>query len=283
MHSTSNEGNVFSPKNMVAIAAIIFTLLILVYTISIFSPQAIDWHLTYYPSARAFISGSTPYYEGGHLENPVWVCILLAPFALFPEGISRALFLVASIFAYYKAFQSADIPRKWMMILFISPQVLYGLNMGTIDAFVLASPAMPSVLGFLAALTKPQIGIGYAIFLLVEWVREKNFPSLFLALVLGGGGILISLWLGMPFSGGLISVPWNTSLFPYSLIPGIILLITSLYRRKKEWSLVASPMMAPYLTFHSWVAVFMINRPRYLLFAFSISWAIYIFWHYANL
>lgn len=268
---------------MAAIAAILFTLLISVYAISIIAPQAIDWHSTYYPAARAFISGSTPYYEGGLLENPVWVCILLAPFALFREDISRALFLLASVFAYYKAFQSAGIPRKWIMILFFSPQVLYGLNLGTIDAFVLASPAMPPVLGFLAALTKPQIGIGYAIFLLIDWVREKKLSSLFLALVLGGGGILISLWLGMPFSGRLISVPWNTSLFPYSLIPGIILLITALYLRKREWSLVASPMMAPYLTFHSWVTVFMINKPRYLLFAFTVSWVIYLFWHYTNL
>ena len=283
MDSTSNKGNMVSQKDMVAMATIIFTLLILIYTISIILPEAIDWHLTYYPSARACISGNTPYYEGGHLENPVWVCVLLAPFALFPEDISRALFLLASIFAYYKAFQSADIPRKWIMILFVSPQVLYGLNMGTIDAFVLASPAMPSVLGFLAALTKPQIGIGYAVFLLIEWIREKNYLSLFWALTLSGGGILISLWLGMPFSGGLISVPWNTSLFPYLLIPGIALLITALYYRKKEWSLVASPMISPYLTFHSWVTVFMINKPRYLLSAFAVSWVVYLFWHYTNL
>ncbi len=255
----------------------------LVFAISKLSPYARDWHVTYYPAARAFIHGQTPYYEGGYFENPVWVCILLAPFVLFPEEIGRALFLVVSIFAYYLAFHSVGISKKWMLLIFLSPQVLYGINMGTIDAFVLAAPALHPILGFSAALTKPQIGIGYAVFLVFEWIRTKNYRDLLLALILSGGGILISLWLGMPFSGRLISVPWNTSLYPYSLLPGIAILCFALYNRKKELSMVASPMFAPYLTFHSWVTLFMINRPRYLAGIFFLSWAAYLIWHDVNL
>jgi len=259
--------------------------LILLYAIHVISerlPPAIDWQIAYYPAAREFISGRSPYYEGGYLENPVWIVLVLAPFAVFPENLSRALFLIASIFAYHAAFKSANIPTRWSILLFISPQVLYGLNLGTIDAFVLAAPAMPGVIGFMAALTKPQIGIGYALYLLVSWIREKKYAEMSAALALSTAGLLISKLLGMPFSGRLIDAPWNTSLFPWSILPGIVLIAAAIFKRTPGLSLMGGPMLAPYLTFHSWVTLFMVDNKRYLMIVFAISWAVYLTWHFSN-
>ena len=270
-------------KNALAVLLIGFIVVFLVITIREYLPFAIDWHLTYYPATHAFTKGETPYYEGSTLENPIWVCILLAPFAIFSEATGRALLLIASIIAYYAAFRNAGLSNKWIVLVFLSPQVLYGINMGTIDAFVLTAPLFHPIFGFMIAITKPQIGIGFIVFLVVEWIRQKKFKEMFIAFLLSGIGIGISIHLGMPFSGRLINVPWNTSLFPYSVLPGLVILALAILKRHKWGSVVASPMLAPYLTFHSWVTLFMINNTYYLSGIFIVSWVSYLIWHYTNL
>lgn len=283
MAAVSNEKNISWIKNGAAILVIVLVVFILAFVVSKVSPFAIDWHETYYPAVRAFLNGGTPYYPGSLLENPIWLCVLLAPFAIFPEPLGRGLLLVASLFAYYLAFKNVGLSKGWLILVFLSPQVLYGVNVGTVDAFVLTAPALHPVLGFMVALTKPQIGIGYAAFLIVTWLRDKKYREMTLAFALAGTGILISLWLGMPFSGRLISVPWNTSLYPYSVLPGIALLIYAIFKRYKWESVIASPMLSPYLTFHSWVVLYTVNNPYYLTATFIGSWAIYLVWHFVNL
>jgi hypothetical protein len=283
MSSTPVDNNLPPIKDLLAIGVIGIVLVLMVYVISVIAPEGGDWHIAYYPAARAFLSGHSPYYAGSYLENPVWICLILAPFGLFSERVGRALFLVVSIFCFYKSFQSVNVPRRWIPMIFLSPQILFGLNLGAIDALVLLAPAVHPILGFLLAMTKPQIGLGYAIYLIVEWIREGKFYSLVIALAASAGGILISIWLGMPFSGRLISSPWNTSLFPYSLLPGIALLFMSIYKKKRELSFIASPMMSPYTAFYSWVVLFMVQKPRYLVWVMIFSWVVYIVWHYASL
>ncbi len=210
------------------------------------------------------------------------MCLLLAPFAIFPEAIARALFLVASVAAYYAAFSSVSVPRKWIPLIFLSPQILYGLNLGSIDALILAAPALPPLAGFLLALAKPQLGLGYLIFLTLEWIRQRDYRSLILAFTLSGAGILISLWLGMPFSGRLISAPWNTSLFPYSLPIGIVLIWFALRNRDKGLSFIASPMFSPYVGFYSWAVLFMVKKPKFIAAMIVLSWVVYLIWYFAN-
>jgi hypothetical protein len=272
-----------SITNTMIMTVIVFVVIIFSFIFGEYLPPAYDWHHTYFPAARALLNGGTPYYPGSPLENPIWVCLFLAPFAVFPEPVGQALLLFASVAAYYAGLHGAGLPRKWIPLIFLSPQVLYGISMGTIDSFVFMAPALHPILGFVVALSKPQIGIGFAVFLLVEWVREGKYREMLLALALAGGGILISLWLGMPFSGRLISSPWNTSLYPYSILPGLILLFLAVSKRWKWKSMIASPMLSPYLTFHSWVVLFTVNNPYYLTGMFVFSWAAYLTWHFLNL
>ncbi len=85
-----------------------------------------------------------------------------------------------SISGYYAAFHSLGIPRKWIPLILLSPQILTGLNMGSIDALTLAAPELPPLAGFLLAPAKPQIGLGYLLFLTVKWIchlnRDKRRP-----------------------------------------------------------------------------------------------------------
>jgi len=270
-------------KKSAAIIIIAFILFTVAFIIGKIAPDAIDWRDTYFPATRAFLNGSTPYYPGSHLENPVWICILLAPFAIFPESLGRGLLLIASVFAYYAALRNAKLSRVWAFIVLLSPQILYGVNVGTIDAFVLIAPVLHPILGFILSITKPQIGFGFAIFLLVYWIREKKFREMLIALALSGIGLLISLRLGMPFSGRLISAPWNITLYPYSIIPGVLILLLAIIKHNKWSSIIASPMLSPYLTFHSWVVLFVVNNPYYLTAIFIISWVAYLVWHFVNI
>jgi len=267
-------------RNLTAIIVILIVLAASVYAISVISPKGVDWHIAYYPTARACLNGQTPYVEGGYFENPIWMCALLAPFGLFSEATSRALFLVVSVAGYYAAFHSLGIPRKWIPLILLSPQVLTGLNMGSIDPLILVAPALPPLAGFLLALAKPQIGIGYLLFLTVEWVRQREYRALALALALGGAGLLFSRWLGMPFSGRLIAAPWNTSLFPYSLPLGAILAWLSIRRQDKRLSFIASPLLSPYVAFYSWVVIFMTPKPKYIALALLLSWIGYLIWFF---
>ena len=272
-----------SVTNTIIITVFVSAIIVFSYIFGEYLPSAYDWHHTYFLATRALLKGETPYYPGSPFENPLWVSLFLIPFAVFPEPVGQVLFLFASVAAYYVGLHGAGLPGKWILLIFLSPQVLYGFSMGTIDAFVFMAPALHPVLGFVAALSKPQIGIGFAVFLLVEWIREGKYWEMLLALTLAAGGIMISLWLGMPFSGRLISSPWNTSLFPYSILPGLFLLFLAVTKRWKWKSMIASPMLSPYLTFHSWVVLFTVNNPYYLSIMFVFSWIAYLTWHFLNL
>jgi hypothetical protein len=193
------------------------------------------------------------------------------------------LLLLFSLIAYLAVFRQAGLSRTLLILVMFSPQVLYSLNLGTVDALILAAPALPPVAGFLVAILKPQIGIGYALFLIADWIRGKKYKELLAAVLLGAFGLVVSLQQGMPFSGRLIDAPWNTSLFPYSMLVGIPLLIAGLIKKEWRWTIMASPMLSPYLTFHSWAVLFLHNKSRYLVAVFAFSWIIYLAWHFTNI
>jgi len=127
-------------RNLTAIAVILIALAASVFEISVITPKGVDWHKAYYPTARTCLNGQSPYIEGGYFENPIWMCALLAPFGIFPEAAGLALFLVVSIAGYYAVFYSVGVPKKWIPLILLSPQILTGLNMGSIDTLILQRP-----------------------------------------------------------------------------------------------------------------------------------------------
>lgn len=135
------------------------------------------------------------------------------------------------------------------------PQVIAGSFAANVDWIAILGFLLPPQIGLFFVLLKPQIGLGVAIFWFVEaWRRGKIkevvkvFAPVTLAYILSF--IIFGFWparyLELPES------VWNTSMFPYSIAIGLVLLGLAIKNRSLNYSITASPLLSPYVAWYTW-------------------------------
>jgi hypothetical protein len=221
-----------------------------------FVPNA-DWFATFDPAARGFLQGSSPYKQQFVLIPP-WGFLILIPFVLFPSNIARGLLLVASLGVLIYTAWRLQAPKIAMIALLLSPTAVGSFLAGNLDAFVLAGIFLPPTWGLFVLLIKPQVGIGVAIYYLIQkWQTNKwigvirTFSPIIFAYVISG--ILFPVWLNR-----MIYKPsdiWNRSIFPYGIPVGLFLLWTAVTKRNVFFALASAPFFSPYLTFYTYLMV----------------------------
>lgn len=226
-------------------------------------PPGIDWNIAFRPATQQLIHLRSPFDIPGFF-NPPWTALVLVPFAIFPEQVGRVLLMFAGFIAYaYTAYKLGG--SKWSIIAtLVSPPVIHNMVNGNIDFLPLLGLVMPPQIGLFFVTMKPQLGIAIVVFWLIEsWrsggVRETIRVFLPITLITFISFLFYGLW---PLRAAVeVDLWWNTSLWPFSLPVGLVLMVAAYRKRDMHYAMGASPCFSPYILFHSWViAVYAIIR-----------------------
>ncbi len=234
---------------------LLFALLILVYLLSRWLPAAVDWSDYFRPAARQLLRGASPYDIEG-FPSPPWLLLPVLPLALLPEAIGRALFLLLNLGAFaYTAWRLGASPLT-MFFFVLSPPVLHSLLNGNVDGLVILGFVLPPPVGLFFLSIKPQIGLGVALFWLVEAWRAGKVKQ-----VVQTFAPVTAAWLAAFAIFGFwitrweqeIDLWWNASAWPLSVPVGLALLVAAIRRRQIEFAMPAGVCLSPYVLLHAWV------------------------------
>ncbi len=243
-------------------------------------PAGVDWTDTFYPAIRAVWQGRSPYDVVPSFFMAPWALLPMLPLAWLPESVGRAIMLVAGLATYAVIAHRLSHGHTWSVIVFLlSPLVLDGLYNGNVDFLPILGFILPPQIGLFFVVLKPHIGLGVALFWLVEAWRDGGATRVFevfgpVAVAFGLSFLIFGLW-PLRFSQLLgVSGSWNSSLWPMSLPVGLALLVASYRSRKMQPAMAAAPCLSPYLVMHSWVTglVAILDRPLELTAAVVGLW-----------
>jgi hypothetical protein len=247
-------------------------------------PNGKDYIYFFRPAIQELIRGSSPYNINGFVSPP-WTLLPLLPLAILPDKLASAILVVSCpfIFAAIAFRMGAKIPVL-IAIAFSSPVIHCAFNIN-IDWLPTLGILMPPQLGLFFVFMKPQIGIGVAVYWLIQAWREGRWLAVFKIYWPVTIGFLLSFTLYgfWPLrTAEMANVWWNTSLFPWSVPLGLGFLLIAVIRRQKNISLVSSPLLSPYLSMQSWsgMLIGLIAFPRFALLVSILTWVITFYMWY---
>jgi hypothetical protein len=239
-----------------------------------------DWERFFLLSTIALFSGENPY-TVPEVFSPPWTFIILGPFALLPPLASGiAVGLMSYLSAGYLAYRLGAKLETALLVMFSAP-VFLSFQLSQVDWIVWLGLFMPPQIGLFFVLTKPQAGIGMAIYWLFESWRKGKIREVARVFAPVSIGYLLSfaLFKYNPLDGAMLNnAPHNTSFFPFSIIIGIILIYFSIRQRQKTFSLSASPFFSPYVNVQTWAVLMfgLVKYPWAVLIANILLWVLLI-------
>lgn len=277
----------FTSTHFAIVLAVLFIVVaVTYYNVLPFAPTGFscDWLDSYRPATRAMFSGQSPYGIRPEfpITNPPWVFLLLSPIAMLPPKVGSSVIFTAYLFAMGFAAYKMKAKPAGLAAFLLSFVVISGAVNGQIDFLVVLGLFLPPRWGLFLVLTKPQVGIAVAIYWAVEAVRTGGLRQLIqvffpvsVAFLLSFG--LYGFWpLGVMRFG---TAPWNVSLFPWSILPGLALMFLAIRRQNSKLALPVSPMLSPYLAPHSLaLALLSIVDSKWIMLASLASWLLRFLW-----
>jgi len=223
---------------------------IVIYGLYILMPanSGQDWGESFRPAALVIFHGGSSYHVPEFYNAP-WTLLPLIPLAILPYQWGRiGMFLISLAGFGYLAYKSNAKPLSVALFLTSFPVVacLWG---GELDWLPMLGFVTPAPIALILAATKPQIGIGIALYWLVRsWktggVKEVRHNFLPVSILLAGSFVLYGFWVGT--FNNKWTHPVNVSVFPYLMIIGLYLLFT-MQKRAAGGGL----LLSPYYTFFS--------------------------------
>ena len=219
----------------------------------------------YMNAAKYMLQGSNPY-TVTNFFNPTWILSIFLLFVNLPIQYSYSLWFVFSFFGYWLLGYKLKSHPITILAALLSFPVLQGIIWGQLDWFVLLGMFLPKPIGFLLLATKPQITTG----ILLLWIYEerKNLLKLLLPTIVCT--ILSVILYGFLFVDIQTSLVTNTSIWPWGIVIGIILML-------KKQHFVASAFFSPFLSIQSWGNILFAIKPKYAIMLSVASW---ILWSY---
>ncbi len=201
IHELPESLDIARYRTLLTALGLLLTLAVLAYAMYAFVPVGVDWHLTYYPVGRAYLSGQTRlwetdfYYAPGAWYNPPWLLPILLPFTALPEREGSLAFRLATIVVLACSAIVFTEGQRWrracLALVMASLPVWDSLIIGNVDGIVL----LGLLLGYLAterrnpwllgvglvlASVKPQLSVLPTIALLPSlrgWQRGQLFTA----------------------------------------------------------------------------------------------------------
>jgi hypothetical protein len=239
------------------IAIVIILALLAVGLYYKYIPIGIDWINSYRPVTLAFLSGTTPY-QGFGMFNPPWILIPFIPLALLPEKVGGTIFFFFALTSYFIILRKLKVNLITSLIFFFSPPVLEDLRQCNINWLVMLGYIMPPQIGLFFVLMKPQVGGIVALYWFIDAWRKGGLKLVIRTYLPVTIAFAISFLIyGFWFTGSkeLIGNYWNTSLFPFSIAIGLVLITHSLQQRDIHFAYMAAPFLSPYVAIYSYSTV----------------------------
>jgi hypothetical protein len=255
MNSKFDTRSSYSENNIFFILFIIIVCISLSWFAYKFFPESasLDWTGFFRPAIHLLLEGKSPYQQEG-FYNPPWILIPFIPLALLPPKIGGAILFSLSFMLL--VFLSYKLGAKLVTIVFIilSFPVAHGLYLGSLEPFIYLGLILPPQIGLFFLLAKPQIGFGVAIYWFFVLYKEgriiviKTFAPVIIVTLLSL--IVFDKWILKLFATS--ELPWNVSLWPFSIPVGLIFIIASIYFKKPGYALIFSSFISPYVAPQTW-------------------------------
>jgi hypothetical protein len=232
-----------------------------------------DWDI-FRSACIALFSGQNPYLVGqGEMRfyNPAWTLLPIAPLAAFPPVIGLLLNALVSLIALLFVSRKLKLSLLEFFLLEISPMHLQSMIFGNIEWLPLLGLLFPAPIAMLFFSTKPQSTIGLMLLLLWKEWKERRWKGVLFTLAPTVFCFLLStiLW-GLPPIPGFNN-PGQHSLFPFSLLVGIPVLIMALRTKEERLAAFVGPFVSPYVTFHGYLPALLPFKGKWMVIAVIIS------------
>lgn len=260
-----------APRGILPTALLFAALTVVLLTLIVLATgerQNSDWHNTFVPTALALLEGRSPY-EVESFYNPPWLLPFLVPFALLPAPLSGLIVRCLLVACFAAGALALGASRTSLAIIFLSHPVLASIVYANVDALPLLGLLCPRPAGLLLLAIKPQIGAGVMIVWAIEAWRRAGVRGLItlcapLAVLTAASAVLFPPW---PFNlSATRDLPWNLSLWPFTIPFGLGLLYVAVRYGKLGHALIASPLLSPYVAIQSWSGAMVGLSP-------SVRWA----------
>jgi hypothetical protein len=212
-------------------------------------PYGFDW-ITFTDTGRRLITGVSLYStmtSFAWFSNPPWIAVIMVPFSLLPLRVGWAVMSTLNLAVCGALAWKYKLSPAKLALLISSPPVIYTLINGQIDLMVLLLLLLPSAFWPIAAITKPQVGLGL-LFPVKSWRK---------AILVGVCVVAITMLLFGPWPLELIRQPksyvnsphnfWLT-LFPYCSVIGVAFIVQGIKKKDERHLLLGSPFILPYAT-----------------------------------
>ena len=230
---------------------------------------AVDWNIFVRATTLLRTTGN-PYLEP-EFYNPPWLLIPLLPLSYLPPQTAFTIWFVLSFTGYALLAYKLRAHPLTLIAGLLSYPVLQGLLLGQVDWLILLGMFLPRPLGFLVLATKPQISVGILLLWLYEAGRDTDKTSLLRLLA----PTTLAYTLALVFYG-LPDLPThadhNLSIWPYGIVPGLFILAHAIRQgqdKRNKPGLLASPLLAPFLSVQSWGNIMFTLPPAWAV-TFSI-------------
>ncbi|HEY3310409.1 MAG TPA: hypothetical protein VGK00_02105 [Anaerolineales bacterium] len=241
-----------------------------------------DWVDVFYKVAQVTWQGGNPYTVFG-FYNPPWSLPLILALSIGSARYSQALVFVVSLFSAIILCRKMNVGILGTAAYLLSAPSLIILTMGNLEHILMLALLLPLEWGALIFMLKPQIGLGYILYHAWLSYRQAGWLGLLRLVSPLTATIMTASLLMFGFPRMVVSsMPWNLGLFPYLLLPAVLVLVLAVKSQKPEYSLAASPGFAPYLTTNSFltVGVALMKAPARWMVLYSIlSWVFQIIFY----
>ncbi len=240
---------------------LLFPLYLLVFFVLVyFIPEKyyVDWVSCFRPAVWDILSLRTPY-EGHGVYNPPWGFIPLIPLALFPPRVGAILLTLVTLFSILFIALRLGAKSYVAISLLLVPQIgfkaIVNPNIDFLAAFGLI---LPPQIGLFFLAIKPQIGIGVAIFWLVEAWKDGGWKKVVKVFAPVTIAFSLSIIIFGPYMQNSIhltdheEIPFSYPLWPYTIPVGLSLLALAISRREFHLSISSSQFLSPYVAFYTY-------------------------------
>lgn len=197
----------------------------------------------FYDAAINLRTGHNPYLVDG-FYSPIHLLLYILPLSFLPIELATRVntFIASMVFLY---------ALRKRLYLFITPPILWSLFISNLEWTAVLATLINPLFGIPLALVKPQIGWFLAIYLsILSFYTIGKIKTLFMVSLMAISFLITVSF--HPIWNSVLGASWNASLFPFSLIIGIPLIILAFKNKNKNQALAAGIFFSPYVNFISW-------------------------------